>query len=1012
MTRTSRNLRTPLFFASLLLLSLLHPAWAQKVDFNRDVRPVLSDRCFRCHGPDSDAREAELRLDEREGLFSDRDGFVVVKPGSPDKSDLWERITSDDPDIVMPPPDANKPLTKSTIEMLRRWIEQGAPWNEHWAFVKPKKTPPPQVGQGWATNEIDRFVYARMSKAGLKPSGLADPVTLVRRLHLDLVGLPPTPEVADRWSSRLNRNGRFQAVAWEQLVDQLLKSPEYGPRWARRWLDLARYADTNGYEKDRDRSIWPYRDYVIRAINEDIPFDQFTVEQIAGDMLPDATRRQRVATGFHRNTMLNEEGGIDPLEFRFHAMTDRVATTGTAWLGLTLTCVQCHTHKYDPISQREYYQLMAFLNNADEPYLEIPTEAQTSQFKSNQSRAQVLLEKLKQEWPSDENAPSFENEFDKWWKANRSNARWIVMQATTLKSNLPHLAQQQDGSVFASGDSAKHDTYHVGFADPPGKISAIRLEALPDDRLPARGPGMTYYEGTIGDFFLGEIQIKADGAKVEIADASHSYAKNRYANDRNPVSARLATDGDLQTGWSVHERQGERHSAVFVFKEPIENAKQLEIRMDFGRHFGSALGRFRVSATAANEPPRARDLPLDVEQILDKGGDSLATKERAQLEQAFLMQAAETKKQAEAIRKLQARPAFRTTLVMAERPADNPRPTHLHHRGEYLQPKEQVTAAVFDFMHDYDDRLPRNRLGFAKWLASRENTLTARVTVNRHWAAFFGRGIVTTSDDFGLQGQPPTHPQLLDWLAVEFMEQGWSMKQLHKSIVMSNTYRQSSRVSEQAIDKDPGNTWWARAPRFRLEAEVIRDSALSSSGLLSLKAFGPPVRPPQPKGVTEAAYGRPKWNASLGEDRFRRSIYTFAKRTAPFAMFNTFDAPTGESCTAKRNQSNTALQALTLLNDVMFIEIAQNMGDVSSIQAKGDAQRVEWVFRRILTRRPSNSEQSRLLAFVALQRQHLQAGTINATQIASADKPDATERAVWTLLARALFALDENITRN
>ncbi|MCH8830329.1 MAG: DUF1553 domain-containing protein, partial [Planctomycetes bacterium] len=577
------------------------------------------------------------------------------------------------------------------------------------------------------------------------------------------------------------------------------------------------------------------------------------------------------------------------------------------------------------------------------------------------------------------------------------------------------LTVQSDNSVFASGDTTKSDLFKLEFQPGTTGITAVMLEALPDKRLPEHGPGMTFYEGTRGDFFLGEFRLFADGKPVKIVNATHSYAKNRFG--RNPVSAQLAIDGDPQTGWAVHARQGERHTAVFVLKQPLKRTGTLRLEMMFGRHFSSSLGRFRISVTTAKSNAVARDVPLDVERLLAVVDARLTKSQRQRLFEEFLLQAPQLTKIAQQIRNLRKRSDFPTTLVMQERPANNPRPAFLHKRGEFLRPGIKVTPATPAFLPPLPKNAPRNRLGFACWLVSTENPLTARVVVNRHWAALFGRGIVSTVDDFGVQGDFPSHPELLDWLAVKFVSPrdkggfGWSLKSLHRLIVMSGTYRQSSHVNAAARRKDPENRLLSYAPRPRLEAEIIRDSVLRSAGLLSTKMGGPGVRPPQPRGVTEVAYGSPKWVASTGEDRYRRSIYTFLKRTAPFAMYRTFDATSGESCTARRDRSNTPLQALTLLNDVMLMEASQAMGRQLAMRSGGDADRVQAAFRRVLTRPPHRDESRLLTKFVVTQRRRFESRRSDAEKVGGVKK-NAVEVAVWTALCRALFSLDEAVTRN
>ncbi|MEZ6031758.1 MAG: PSD1 and planctomycete cytochrome C domain-containing protein [Planctomycetaceae bacterium] len=1001
-------------------------------DFSRDIRPILSNLCFSCHGPDEQSREADLRLDTEEGLFQIRDDHAIVKRGDTNGSELVTRILSSDPDMQMPPPGSKKNLSDEQRQLLVRWVKSGATWNQHWAFVTPSKPVPPQADApqvaGWPENEIDQFLLQAQQQHGLVPSPQADVYTLIRRLFLDLIGLPPTVTEADDWAARLmsettGDDSVYSTViddtAWHALVEDLLARPTYGERWARHWLDLARYADTNGYEKDRDRSIWPYRDWVIDALNADMPFDQFTIEQLAGDMLPNATPSQRIATGFHRNTMLNEEGGIDPLEFRFHAMTDRVATTGTTWLGLTTGCAQCHTHKYDPITHRDYYQLMAFLNNADEPSLELPDKDFEHRWQVNQAQADELQRTLPEKWPVEQDREkSIAAAFSEWLKSERRNAvTWQFLKPAEAHASLPTLTIQADDSIFASGDTAKRDDYFVTFNAIDEPITSLRLEALPDERLPARGPGTTYYEGTLGDFYLTELHAKTSTAEFPFASATETYAKNRFGN--SPATAAMAIDGDVQTGWAVHERQGERHVAVFVLKEPIPASVPLSVQMSFGRHFASSLGRFRFSATSAPHATQARNYADDVGRLLLAMGEN-QTSDSDALWQQFLLSAPELATEVEAIRKLRLRPAVAETLVMQERPVDHPRPTFRHHRGEYLQPREAVTPATPEILHSWPAELPKNRLGFAKWLMSPKNPLTSRVIVNRHWAAFFGRGIVATPDDFGMQGSPPAHPALLDWLAVTLMiDDRWSLKQLHRRIVTSAAYRQASVHRADSVAIDPENRLLTFMPRIRLEAEIVRDSLLQASGVLSKKRGGTPVRPPQPAGITEVAFGSPKWSVSEGEDRYRRSIYTLIKRTAPFAMITTFDGLSGEQCVAQRSRSNTPLQALTLLNDNMFVDMAQAAGKhlLERAELTSDDARIIRLFRQLLTRPPDQDELNWLSEFVAEQRNAFQENPDAARQLMTSDydhnesKERIVERAVWTATARAVFGLDEAVTR-
>lgn len=1000
----------PLLTLALFALAIPSqpPTWADDISFTRDIRPILSNKCYKCHGPDEDARVTQMRLDTEQGLFKSDD--APIRPGKLNKSILVERILSEDPDIQMPPAHANKNLTAEEIQLLTQWIKRGATYEPHWAFQLPQDVRPKPTRKAVSGHHpIDHYIVTRLDSVGLDLSIAADPNTLIRRLYLDLLGIPPTPgEIEDAISSVFRNSLEVDQTKYAELVDQLLDRPQYGERWARRWLDLARYADTNGYEKDRDRNMWPYRDWVIRAINSGMNFDQFTIEQLAGDMLPNATAEQRIATGFHRNTMLNEEGGIDPLEFRFYAITDRVATTGTTWLGLTTGCAQCHTHKYDPITHRQYYELMAFLNNTDEPQLDIPDTKLDQLHADNLKKADALIEQLVKQYPFQ--GDELQTKFDAWLSSERQRIRnWSAITPVAMKTNLPHLKLEPDHVIFASGDSTKHDTFELEFEVKQDQVRAIRLEALPDSRLPNYGPGMTDYEGTIGDFFLTEFELHVDGQRVKLDKAVHSYAKNRYGSQ--DTSAQLMIDGDIQTGWSVHDAQGERHVAVISPTEPIA-AGHWKFVMHFGRHFSSSLGKFRLSVATDDKPISARELPAPSEQFLYISPENQTETQRRDLLTQFLLQTPELKEQAGRIRSLQTKPPYQRALVMQERPAENPRPTYRHHRGEFLSPKEEVAAEPLQFLHPYPADLPRNRLGFSKWLVSPENPLTSRVVANRQWDAFFGSGLVRTVDDFGFQGSPPSHPFLLDHLATQLVKNDWSIRWLHKYIVTSATYQQSSRVNPDASSLDPENRLLSYFPRMRLEAEVFRDSILQSSGLLSLKMYGPPVRPLQPKGIAAAAYGSPQWIPSTGEDRYRRSLYTYTKRTAPFAMFHTFDAPSGEFCTAKRNRSNTALQALTILNDVMFIDIAKQFGTKLSTLKEAEVAKVNTAFLRILCRPPTESEQQSVLNYYKSLHDEYSNKPENAQALIGADGEAAIEAAAWTGVVRVLFSTDEAITKN
>ena len=1005
---------------AVALAALIAPSVrAADPDFNRDVRPILAGKCFKCHGPDDKARKGDLRLDLRDDAVK----AGAIAPGKPDKSELVRRTHSADAAEVMPPAAVKNPLTDREKQTLQAWVAAGASYEPHWAFVPPKRPPIPVSRESkTSANPIDDFVGAKRQAAGLAPSPPADRYTLIRRVSLDLTGLPPTPDEADAFVKDESPN------AYEKLVDRLLASPHYGERWARHWLDLARYADTNGYEKDRPRSVWPYRDWVIRAFNDDLPFDQFTVAQLAGDLLPNATAADRVATGFHRNTMLNEEGGIDPLEFRYYAVVDRANATATTWLGLTMGCAQCHTHKFDPVTHAEYFRFLAFLNNAEEPDLELPTAEQTKQRSATRETIRTMEAELPGRLPVEQR----EKLFDVWLAAQRKDAvKWTTLRPKAMDAGPDtKLTLLADGSVLAGGDPRKQDVYALTLADLPPGTTALRIEALPHDSLPNGGPGRAFYEGPKGDFLLGEFALSADGKPVKFAGATESF------KSAPNTTAALALDGQSQTGWAGR-RDGQGSNAVFPLAAPL-SAKSAKLELVFERHYSASLGRFRISATTDKRAVTARDIPGEVEDLLLLADGKLTAGQRAALLHHWAATAPELKAardEIDAVRKQLPNPP--TTLVLRERPADFPRPTFRHHRGEFLQPKERVEPGVPGFLPPLPKGADANRLALARWLVSPENPLTARVAVNREWQAFFGRGLVRTLDDFGYQGDPPTHPELLDWLALEFMspsvasggrespvgdeknseqkKQGadaprspWSLKRLHKLIVMSATYRQSSRVTPELLATDPENTLLARGPRVRLEAELVRDSLLTAGGLLARKLGGPSVFPPQP--TVEGSYGGGPWKVSDGEDRYRRGLYTFSKRTAPYAMFGTFDGPSGESCIARRDVSNTPLQALTLLNDPVATEAAQHVAKRVAEHPGKAEERATFLFRLCLTRPPKADELAALVKFYTAKRATFATDPERADAVAGAG-PGAAERAAWTAVARVVLNLDEFVTK-
>lgn len=1025
--------RLPSWLAPILVAVVLTgslPAGATSPDFNRDVRPILSNRCFKCHGPDEERREAGLRLDLRPAALGELEsGSRAIVPGHPDDSELVARITSTDPDLVMPPAHTKVSLSEDERQILAAWITAGAEYRPHWAFLKPERPAlPTREEDGWSRNPIDRFVVAQLGAEGLEPSPEADRATLCRRVHLDLVGLPPTPTELDAFLTDTSPD------AYEQLVDRLLASPRYGERWARRWLDLARYADTNGFEKDRDRSIWPYRDWVIQAINDDMPFDDFTIRQIAGDMLPEATVEDIVATGFHRNTMLNEEGGIDPLEYRYLAVVDRVGTTGTVWLGLTMACAQCHTHKFDPITHTDYFAVMALLDNTEEPEWTIPGDELVRRQTDLRRRIAQAWQALPTKWPipaaavdqvedtgepvgsqptdEERRAAALTERFAAWEaEESRQAVDWRVVRPVAIESSLPLLEVRPDGSILASGDVTKSTVYRVTLPPSDCETWAIRLEVLPDESLPAHGPGLTSYEGPRGDFFLSECELTANDQRLPIARATHGFA-GKPAHSKSNSSAAATVDGDMSSGWGVDGQQGRPNAAVFQLAAAVPAGMPITVTLRFERHYSCALGCFRLAVSDRSDA-EARGHTAIEEAALVKPAALRSPDEHSLVEHRFLAAAAEVADAVAEIRQLEnSLRAGTTTLVMRERPAAHRRTTFRRHRGEFTQPEEEVLPATPAFLPPLPANAPADRLALANWLVSAENPLTARVLVNRNWQAFFGRGLVKTVEDFGYQSDPPSHPDLLDWLAVTFQtDLGWSQKQLHRLIATSSTYRQASTVPEHLAAVDPENRLLARGPRVRLEAEVIRDSLLAAAGLLSTKMGGPGVRPPQPAGVTEVAYGNPKWVASTAEDRHRRSIYTYQKRTAPFAMTVTFDGPTGETCLVRRDVSNSSLQALTILNDPMFVEVAQALAVTVMAAGPDDPARLRDLARRLLSREFTPDERQVVEAYLAEQRQRLAAGELDAVKLAADEDSDPVERAAWMLVSRAVMNLDETIVK-
>ncbi len=931
---------------SLLVLPLTQPSPAadtgptgsQKIAFARDIRPILANKCFQCHGPDATQRKGKLRLDNRhDAMAQASSGSPAIVPGKLDESEVYARITSDDPEQRMPPAKTGKPLTQAEIGRLKTWIEQGAEYQDHWAFVPPVRPALPSVkNPGWCRNPIDAFILARLQAEGLSPSPDADRITLIRRLSLDLIGLPPSVAEVNAFVADTRDD------AYSRLVNRLLDSPRYGERWARVWLDAARYADSDGYEKDKSRQVFAYRDWVIQALNRDLPYNQFIIEQIAGDLLPGAGQDQRVATGFLRNSMINEEGGVEPEQFRMEAMFDRMDCIGKGILGLTIQCAQCHTHKYDPLTQEEYYRLFAFVNNSHEANVAVYTPEE------QMKRAEILREVHEIEDDLRHRDPNWAEKMAAWEKqvANDQPA-WTILrpeiegESTGGEKNI----LMDDGSFLAQGYAPTKHTVEMSVNTDLTPITAFRLELLNDPNLPLGGPGRSI-KGTAA---LTEFRVEAAPAdapqkttKIKFIRATSDIEPQEKPLDaifddksgkkRVTGPSRFAIDGSNETAWTTDAgpgRSNQPRKAVFNAEKPIAFPRGTILTFHIVQNHGGwnsddnqsyNMGRYRLSIT--NGPNAVADpVPSGVRAIL-----AIPREKRtpAQVATVFGYWRTTVPAWKDANARIDAEwnrhPEGSSQLVLWER--DRRRPTQILQRGDFLKPVKPVEPGVPAFLNPMPAGTPPNRLSFARWLVDRESPTTARSIVNRIWQADFGTGIVATSEDLGLQCEPPSHPELLDWLAVEFMDGGWSLKHLHRLIVNSSTYRQSSKATPASLARDPYNRLLGRGPRFRVDAEIVRDIALSASGLLEPKIGGPSAFPPAPDFLFQppTSYGPKVWHEAAGPDRYRRALYTFRYRSVPYPMLQTFDAPNGDFACVRRTRSNTPLQALTTLNEPIFLE--------------------------------------------------------------------------------------------
>lgn len=1027
------------------------------VQFNRDIRPILSNNCFACHGPDEGQRQAELRLDTAEGLYARRDGYTIVAAGDPANSELFARISGEDGDLRMPPPDSGHELTKQQIERVRLWIEQGAEFEGHWSFIPPARPPLPVVAQSEAVgNPIDRFILKRLEEHGLAASARAERSTLLRRVTFDLTGLPPTLDELDHFLADGSPD------AYERVVDRLLNSARYGEHMARDWLDAARYGDTHGLHLDNERSIWPYRDWVISAFNRNLPFDDFTVWQLAGDLLPNPTLEQMVATGFNRCNVTTSEGGAIPEEYRVKYGVDRVDTTATVWMGLTAGCAVCHDHKFDPISQAEFYELFAYFNSLDEnpmdgnallppPVIRVPTEEEQSQLDSYKSEITSLEQQIAE-------------------RAANSAADQAAWEARRIEERGDKPLPPGDAIVHLPLDGGSKTT-----ATNAGTIGGdLAIKGNSRSLEGKFGQAVRFYEkthiavGDVGDFDRGDqfsygawvkpndTQAMAAIARMDDGNGHRGY--DLYLSDGrvyvhlihqwpdNAIRLNTVDQFELKKEWHhlmvTYDGSGKASGVqIFVNGQPCETQithdsltdtihTDTELRVGSrnpGAGFKGDIDDVRVyeRVLSAGEVAALVDShPFDA--LLGVPAGQRTAEQAAGLTKHYLEQHDEPyrglQEQVAELRKQEKKlndsiPATLVTKEMAK-----PRETFFLIRGAYDKPGDPVEPGVPASLPPLPDDAPPNRLALARWLVEPGHPLTARVTVNRFWQHYFGTGLVPTTEDFGSQGDWPTHPGLLDWLAIEFIESGWDVKHVQRLIVTSATYRQSAEVTPELLRKDPGNLLYTRGPRFRMAAELVRDNALALSGLLVEHVGGPSVKPYQPAGLWEAVgyttSNTAKFKQDHGKDLYRRSMYTFWKRTSSPPSMSIFDAPSRESCTVRRARTNTPLQALVLMNDPQFVEASRHFAErIVRDGGRTAKSRIDFAFRTATGRRPDADEAD---LFAQVLHDHLGEFRQNpegaAALLGVGDSPrdeslDAPEVAAWTMVANLILNLDETITK-
>jgi len=1030
------------FIANLVAFSLPanHVCSEEKPNFNRDILPLLSENCFACHGPDENVREAGLRLDKEQSAFAELDsGVKAIVHGKSGESALIARITSSDADLRMPPPDSGKSLTRKQIELIKKWIDSGAEWSKHWAFVPPMKpAAPKKVGNWKVVNPIDLFIQGKLKEANLAPEDTANKETLIRRVTLDLIGLPPTIKEIDDFLAD------EKPGAYERVVDRLLKSKKYGEHMGRIWLDAARYADTHGLHLDNERQIWPYRNWVIDAFNRNIPFDEFTIEQLAGDLMPEPTLDQRVATGFNRCNVTTSEGGSIDDEYYVRYAVDRVETTSTVWLGLTSGCAACHDHKFDPLTQKEFYQLFSYFFSLTEkamdgnailppPVIKVASPEQMAElegFNKELAAVRASIEKmlvdneakykdptpnaelgeLEQEeyvWFDDalpEGAPSEGNDGGNSWRFVSAPDHPVYSGQKSSVRTGTGLTQHFFSKVktkFKLGDNDRLFAYvYLDPKNPPETVQLQFNNGTWEHRAfwgadKAHGAG----RNNASNLRLGDLPATGKWTRLEVAASQVGL----------PAGTELNGWAFTQFGGTVYWDKPGRISTARL------QPKQAE-----------SIALWEQYRTKVKQPA----LPAPIQTILDVEKAKRSPEQVKQLRRHYLRHVNPTsatafdtpvKKEAELNRKIaNLNKAIPSTLVMEDR--KDKRQAHILERGQYTKKLDPVSSRIPEWISPPIENMPENRLGLASWLVKEDNPLTARVTINRYWQHFFGTGLVKTSEDFGIQGERPSHPKLLDWLAVDFIESDWNIKRMHKQLVMSATYMQSSRVTPEKIAIDPTNRLLARGPRFRLDAEVIRDQALSVSGLLVEEIGGPSVKPYQPAGLWKpVGFGGSNtsvFKQDTGSKLYRRSMYTFWKRTSPPPSMSTFDAPDRETCQVRRARTNTPLQALVLMNDVQFVEAARRFAERIMLEGGPDEKaKVTFAFRSIVTRFPNETElrslQNLFAEYLAEFKNEADSAEkfLRIGESPRNEELNANELAAWTMVAHLIFNLSEVVTK-